>query len=227
MAQIFISHSRRDEQTKNFFYRTFSGTAVLPIWMEYEDAPTSSIDQAIERRIHGSNAVFILLSETVERIPFTRDWILWENGKITNKDIWVFESEDSLGRINVVLPRFHHYVRYRRTKSWRDYINSIVRSYDSSNLVSLAGTGAGFGAVVSEENRAAGAIIGGLVGAVVEAMGRPNAPTGIPVSCLKCSYSYAIHLTRGINEFRCARCHCRLELRSQEFLPVNRIKWAY
>jgi hypothetical protein len=51
--------------------------------MEYEDAPTSSIDQAIERRIHGSNAVFILLSETVERIPFTRDWILWENGKIT------------------------------------------------------------------------------------------------------------------------------------------------
>ncbi len=30
MAQIFISHSQRDEQAKNFFYRAFSGTAVLP-----------------------------------------------------------------------------------------------------------------------------------------------------------------------------------------------------
>lgn len=227
MSQVFISHSRRDEQTKNFFYRAFSGTAVLPIWMEYEKPPTSSIDEAIERKIQVSSAVFFLLSEAVERIPFTRDWVLWENGKITNKDIWVFEPEETLGRINMVLPHFHHYVRYQRTKPWRDYINSIVRSYDSSNLLGLAGTGAGLGAIVLEEDKAAGAILGGLVGAVVEAIGRPNAPTGVPVTCLKCSYSYAVHLTRGVNEFRCARCNCRLELRSQEFWSVNRIKWAY
>jgi hypothetical protein len=227
MGQIFISHSRRDEQTKSFFYSAFSGTAVLPIWMEYEDAPTSSIDEIIERKLQASSAVFFLLSETVERIPFTRDWVLWENGKITNKDIWVFESEESLGRINVVLPRFHHYVRYRRTKPCRDYINSIVRSYDSSNLLSLAGTGAGLGAILSEEDRAAGAIVGGLVGTVVEAIGRPKAPTGFPVTCLNCSYTYAVHLTRGVNQFRCVRCNCILELRSQEFLSVNRIKWAY
>jgi hypothetical protein len=227
MAQIFISHSQRDEPVKNFFYRAFSGTAVLPIWMEYEDAATSSIDEVIERKIQASSAVFFLLSETVERISFTRDWVLWENGKISNKDIWVFEPEESFGRINVVLPRFHHYVRYQRNKPWRDYINSIVRSYDSSNLLGLAGTGAGLGAIVSEEDRAAGAIVGGLVGAVMEAIGRSNAPTGIPVTCLKCSFSYAVHLTRGVNQFRCARCNCILELRSQEFLSVNRIKWAY
>ena len=61
MAQIFISHSQRDEQAKDFFYRAFSGTAVLPIWMEYEGAPTNSIDEEIERKIQASNAVFFLL----------------------------------------------------------------------------------------------------------------------------------------------------------------------
>ena len=66
MARIFISHSQRDEEAKNFFYRAFSGTAVLPIWMEYERTPISSIDEEIERKIQSSNAVFFLLSETVE-----------------------------------------------------------------------------------------------------------------------------------------------------------------
>jgi hypothetical protein len=32
------------------------------------------------------------------------------NGKVTNKDIWVFEPEYSLGKISVLLPRFQHYV---------------------------------------------------------------------------------------------------------------------
>lgn len=143
MAQIFISHSQRDEQAKNFFYRAFSGTAVLPIWMEYEGAPTKTIDEEVERKIQASNAVFFLLSDSVESIPFTRDWVLWENGKVTNKDIWLFEPEESLGQITVLLPRFRHYVRYQRTKPWRDYANSIVKACDDSSVLGWAGAGIG------------------------------------------------------------------------------------
>jgi hypothetical protein len=228
MAQIFISHSQRDEQAKNFFYRAFSGTAVFPIWMEYEGAPTSSIDEEIERKIQASSAVFFILSETVERIPFTRDWVLWENGKVPNKDIWLFEPEESLGNITVVVPRFRHYVRYQRTRPWRDYINSIVRSYDDSSALGWAGAGAGIGAMLSEGDRGGGAIFGGVLGAIVETVRRSKAPLGTPVTCLKCSYSYSVHVFDPAGQFRCARCNNRMELIAQQtgrFSPL-RLGWA-
>jgi hypothetical protein len=212
MAQIFISHSQRDEQAKNFFYRAFSGTAVRPIWMEYEGAPTKTIDEEIELKIQASNAVFFLLSETVENLLFTRDWMLWENGKVTNKDIWLFEPEESLGKVTVLLPRFRHLVRYRRDIGWRGRVNSVVRSYDDSSMLGWAGAGAGIGAMLSEEDRGGGAIFGGVVGAIVESVRRSKAPTGAPVTCLKCSYNYSVHLSGTARQFRCARCNNRMEL---------------
>ena len=224
MAQIFISHSQRDEQAKNFFYRAFSGTSVLPIWMEYEGAPTSSIDEEIERKIQTSNAVFFLLSERVEKLLFTRDWVLWENGKVTNKDIWLFEPEESFGRITVLLPRFRHYVLYERTIDWRDYVKSIVRSYDDLSVLGWAGAGAGLGAMLSTQDRGVGALVGGLVGSIAESIGRAKAPSGVPVTCLKCSYNYSIHLSDTRNQFRCARCNNRMELISPEanaFQPMS------
>lgn len=221
MAQIFISHSQRDEQAKNFFYRAFSGTSVLPIWMEYEGEPTSSIDQEIERKIQASGAVFFLLSESVEKILFTRDWILWENGKVTNKDIWLFEPEESLGEITVLLPRFRHYVRYQRTQPWRDYVNSIVKSYDDSSTLGWAGAGAGVGALLSAEDRGTGAFLGGVVGTIVETVRRSKAPSGTPVTCLKCSYSYSVHVFDPARQFRCARCNYRMELMPSD---ANRLR---
>ena len=86
---------------------------MIPIWQEYEDPlPNSPIDQQIEQKIMTSSALFVLLSDTIEMLPFTREWIVWESGKADQKDIWVFEPYESLQRINVVISRFHHYVRY-------------------------------------------------------------------------------------------------------------------
>lgn len=184
--------------------------------MEYEGAPTKTIDEEIERKIQASNAVFSLLSETVEKILFTRDWMLWENGKVTDKDIWLFEPEESLGRVTVLLPRFRHFVRYQRTKSCRDYVNSIVKSYDDSSALKWAGGGAGIGALLSTEERGSGAIVGGLVGAIAESIARSKAPSGTPVTCLKCAYNFSVHLSSATREFRCARCNNRMELISPQ-----------
>ena len=178
MSQIFNSHSQRDEGIKSFFYRAFSGTSVLPIWQEYEERPSRPVDEEIERKIQASSALFVLLSEKVEGLPHTRDWILWECGKATDKDIWVFEPYESLGRVTVAIPRFKHYVRYHKNQEWRGYINSIIRSYDNSSLLGWAGAGAGIGAAVSPDDRGGGALLGSIVGAIVESVVRPAAPTG-------------------------------------------------
>lgn len=146
--------------------------------------------------------------------------MLWENGKVTNKDIWLFEPEESLGRVTVLLPRFRHFVRYQRTRPWRDYVNAIVKAYDDSSVLGWAGAGAGIGALLSTEERGGGAIVGGLVGAIAESIGRSKAPLGIPVTCLKCSYSYSVHLSSTTRQFRCARCNNTMELISPQAQPV-------
>lgn len=212
MARIFNSHSQRDERIKDFFYRAFSGTSVIPHWQEYEDSPTGPMDVEIERKIQESSAVFILLSENVEKLPYTRDWVVWESGKATNKDVWVFEPYESLGMISVVLPRFNHYVRYERTKAHREYINSIIRSYDNSGLLGWATAGAGIGAALSAEERVGGAALGSLFGAIVESLRRPKAPAGVTVACLNCASTYGVHIPSNKGEFRCAKCNNMMRL---------------
>src|ERR1044072_553187 len=229
MAQIFNSHSQRDEDIKNHFYRAFSGTSVVPIWQEYEKPLSVPVDVVIERKIQSSSAVFVLLSENVEKLPYTRDWILWECGKVTDKEIWVFEPNESLGKISLVIPRFNHYVRYERDGISRDYINSIIKAYDDSSLFGWAAGGAGLGAALNPGDRGGGAIIGTFLGAIIESARRPKAPAGHPVTCLKCAYSYSIHLLSNRGPFRCAKCNNMMEIvaaTSTNYLPPNLPQWA-
>ncbi|HXM47860.1 MAG TPA: hypothetical protein VN956_08315 [Pyrinomonadaceae bacterium] len=115
MAQIFISHSQRDEGIKNLFLRAFRGAGVTDLYREYEQAPPVGVTaELIERDIEGSSAVFVLLSETVEALPSARDWILFECGiaAAKKKPVWVFEPYSSFGKITTTIPRFEHYVRF-------------------------------------------------------------------------------------------------------------------
>lgn len=230
MSQIFNSHSQRHEPIKSFFFRAFSGTRVTPVWQEYEEgSPRFFVDQQIEQNIKSSSALFVLLSETVETLPFTRDWILWECGKADQKDIWVFEPYNSFRRINVVIPRFHHYVRYLPNRSWRDYINSIVRSYDDSGLLAWASAGSGIGAALSSEERTTAAILGAVGGAVMESIRRPKSPSGKMVQCFKCCFSYTVHIPNDSGEFRCAKCNNMMILLKESLsahqLPAEPQQW--
>jgi len=201
----------------------------MPIWQEYEKEISGPVDVEIERKIQASSAVFVLLSENVEHLPFTRDWILWECGKVTDKDIWIFEPYESLGKITVVIPRFTHYVRYERNSTWRDYINSIIKAYDNSSLFGWAAGGAGLGAALNPEDRGGGAIIGTMIGAIIESVRRPKAPSGHPVICLKCSYSYSAHLPGNRGPFRCVKCNnlmAIVDVPKTNYLWPNSPQWA-
>lgn len=81
--------------------------------------------------------------------------------------------------------------------------------YDDSSLLGWTGAGAGIGAMLSAEDRGTGALLGGLAGVIVESIGRAPAPSGIAVTCLKCSYSYSVHLTDDMGQFS---CNNRMEL---------------
>jgi hypothetical protein len=206
MAQIFISHSQQDKDIIHFFLEAFAGTKVKPHLEELEkEPPTGVTAEKIEQDIQISNAVFVLLNENVENLKHTRDWVSWECGTAKNKDIWVFEPFESLGKIRVVIPRFNHYALFERNDEWRNYLRSIIESYDDSHVVPTLSASTATGALLNEKDRVVGAAAGfavGLVGLLLHSMSKPS--FGIDVRCWKCSSNYRVH---RYGNFRCAVCN--------------------
>lgn len=215
MAKIFISHSQRDESIKNLFLRAFRGTGVEDVYQEYEDAPPTGVTaEIIESNIDQSSAQFVLLSETVQALPHTRDWILWECGRAKDKPIWVFEPFHSFGRIAITIPRFNHYVRFVNNDFWRRYIHSIAASYNDSRALATLGTTAAGGAL----GGLGGAVLGFLGGAI---MFPPTVrPPGRTVQCPNCKREFEVHVGPGV-DFRCPGCKVRvLRFREQPAMAL-------
>jgi hypothetical protein len=120
---------RRGHQ--NLFLRAFRGSGVNNVYREYENAPPTGVTaELIQQDIELSSAVFVLLSETVESLPFTRDWILvlvW-SGSRKAKPVWVFEPHSSFGRITITIPCFDHYVGFNDNDAWRSIFAVAHRS---------------------------------------------------------------------------------------------------
>ena len=209
MAHIFASHSQRDESITDFFLKAFAGTKVKPTLQELEKEPPGGISAGeIERNIQTSNAVFVFLSENVESLRSTRDWVNWECGVAANKDIWVFEPFESLGKISVVVPRLTHYVRYVKNDDWREYFRSVIDSYDDSNILLALSASAATGAALNDKDRSEGALTGlamGVAGLVLHGLSKPS--FGMPVRCGKCQANYRVHIPNGRGIFRCPVCN--------------------
>lgn len=209
MAQIFVSHSQRDKDIIHFFLEAFAGTKVKPHLEELEKKTPSGVTaDKIARDIMASNAIFVLLSENVEHLKHTRDWINWECGTANNKNIWVFEPAEALGKVRVVVPRFNHYVLFQRTDEWREYLRAVIESYDDSHVIPVLSASAAGGAAIHKKDPGAGAMAGlvaGLAGLIVKDLTKPS--LGVDVRCPRCSSNYKIH---RYGHFRCAACNADL-----------------
>jgi hypothetical protein len=206
MAQIFVSHSQKDKDLRHFFLDAFAGTKVKPHFEELENQPPSGVTaDKIHADIQASNAVFVLLSENVETLKHTRDWVNWECGTAVNKPIWVFEPITSRGKISVVVPRFNHYALFDTGEEWRVYLRGLIESYDDSHVVPTLSAATGAGALLTNKDQGTGAVVGFAVGLGLLALRDFNRPSpGVAVRCWKCSSNYRIH---RYGEFRCAACN--------------------
>ncbi len=222
MAQIFVSHSAEDRHLVDFFSNAFAGTKVRAVFEEFEKILKGIITTSkVSTDIGSSNAVFVILSQNVQSIPHTRDWVVWETGVAKNKDIWVFEPYPYLqfGRISVVIPYLRHYVMFDINDAWLGYIQRIIESYDDSHILPtalLTGlTAAGIGVALAEKDKAGGAILGGIGGAIVGLAISDKSkerPMGLNVKCINCYSTYSIHLPQGLNKFRCPVCNSFLKI---------------
>jgi len=218
MAEIFVSHSSKDRLIVDFFSNAFAVTKVRAIFEEFEAIVESRRGAPeILADIARSNAIFVLLTRNVQRLPHTRDWVVWETGVgaapgvgsgVANKDIWVFEPSEETPYLSVVIPRLRHYVRFDRSDAWLGYIRNIITSYDDSHIlpaiVAGAAVGGGFGGP-------GGAVVGGGIGLLSAILLSQSRPTGVPIVCFHCRSSYSVHLP-GLT-LRCPVCNNHLQLR--------------
>jgi len=217
MAQIFISHSGKDKDLRDFFSNTFAGTKVKAIFEEFEKIFTSKVTSGqIKEDIKNSKAVFVILSQNVQNTPHTRDWVGWETGVAEgiakNKDIWVFEPYSQVGRISIVTPYLRHYVIFDTNDTWIGYIRRIVESYDDSHVLPTSLVTAVIGVFFSKKDKIGeGAFLGGLAGLAISDKSKER-PAGTEVRCAKCSSTYAIHTPEGMNKFRCPVCNSILKI---------------
>ena len=204
MAQIFFSHSKKDEQQNDFFRKVFSTTRVKGVIEEFEQIDKIINSEKIKQDISLSSAIFVSLGPNTDNILHTRDWILWESGAAANRDIWVFEPIQYLGKINVAIPHLSHYVIYDTTDPWMKYIRNIVNSYDDYPTLLLTLLGSALGALAG----------GNFEGMAIGAIGMPvlfltnrTRPNGKKIKCSNCSSIYEVHIPSGLNFYRCPICN--------------------
>ncbi|MDQ1591604.1 MAG: hypothetical protein QOG71_2231 [Pyrinomonadaceae bacterium] len=213
MAQIFISHSAKDDDLKNFFNKGFATSSVTAKYEEIEQLLKGTITtEAIKQDISVSNAIFVLLSPNVETLSHTRDWVGFEVGFAagvggSNKDIWVFENIRDVGSLEMVIPSFDHYVVYDTSDVALVYVKRIIESYNDMRVLRNMAAGSGGGAMLAQD-KVGGAVVGGIIGLIYSALstGRPE---GIEVTCPnpKCLLKYRIHLPQFMMQYRCAKCN--------------------
>jgi len=217
MAQIFVSHSKEDEKIVKFFGTIFGSTQVKAIYKEFEGFKDPEAWVDIQRDISRSNAIFILLSENVQSIRHTRDWVVWESALASpmRKDIWLFEPFEVVGSIDVIIPHVDHYFVYEQKNEYQTYIKKIVESYDDSQVLPATLIGAGIGAIcetlITKGKRPPilGTIVGGIGGTLLADPSKKR-PKGIPVKCSSCNALYNVHMR--LDKIRCPICNAVLGL---------------
>ena len=213
MARIFVSHSAKDKELVSLLSRAFAPTQVRAVFEEFEAILKGPASAArIANDIRQSNAVFVLLSNTVEQLKHTRDWVGWEGGAAaitaleTNKDVWVLEPVADLEKLSIIVPHFRHYVGFDPTQlKWQGYLMQIISSYDDSHFLKAISLGAATGGAIGE---GVGALWGAGAGLLLAAMTSNTRPAGLPIRCPQCASSYSVHLDQA--RMRCAVCNCQL-----------------
>lgn len=125
MAQIFVSHSKKNEDL-DFFHKGFSTSGVKGVFMEYEGIANPAWE-SIKNYVRKADSVFVLLSREVRDLEYTRNWVAFEVGLAcqANKNVWVFEKVYE--EIDFVVPYLTHYVLYDPSSSEHfQFIRNVI-----------------------------------------------------------------------------------------------------
>lgn len=207
MAQIFVSHSKRDHELVTSISSCLRSANIQPILEEFTPETTPPYAK-IYSDMRNSEAAFLLLSPNVTISPHTQNWICYEVGlaHAFNKPVYVFEQIDC--PINFPVPYVSDYVVYdpKNASDWTK-IESIAKNHDPSpmlanvifmGLLGLVAVGTG-----------AAAILAGALGAAMTE--KPYKGPFRQVHCYKCGIVFRFHST--LSTLNCPSCRTPLMIK--------------
>lgn len=190
--QIFISHSRKDSEGRNFFQRLFSQSNTSGFWYsERGFSPPHS--ERIINIMRNCSSLFVVMSPEMEN-SHTSAWISFEVGvaKAMGKNVWVFEDAQNIAK-DIVVPGANAYVQ-------RPQVLEHVDSYGFLKIIDQGGLIVPKRVIRPENGKI-----------VFDTSDNPLDPDKFYSRWATCGYencrhSYFRALLKGVKQYRCPAC---------------------
>ncbi len=218
MVQVFISHSKKDEDLIRITDLNFKSAGISPLFMEFTPESEPPFKK-IEKNIATSDAVFLFLTENLKSSDFTQNWVAFEVGLTRRSNKPLFVVEDINNRVHFPVPYLTDYILYEPTKieDWQNIqkiLQKMKQAIENNNLrMGLTAGGAVLGGLLSSKDRIGGALVGGftglVIGGILMALKEAASVDSIKTKCPKCGITFNLY-----SRFRSFTCpSCRMELR--------------
>ena len=210
MANIFISHSKRDKGLVITIEKTLKNIGHCPIIEEF--IPEDKIElipyEEIRKNVDMSDYVFLFLTDNIVKTEFTHNWVSFEVGVAANamKRLFVFE------RLGVPVPYPIPYLTDYMVFAEDDMDDILNIQLLSKKLkeTSKSFKGAGIGALIGIPFGPLGLIVGSGVGYLYGARSKRQIRK---VYCSKCRISFNYHSLK-YTKFSCPSCRNEITIQT-------------
>lgn len=107
-SQIFLSHSRHDEELLNAVADVFSKSGLKSYKAGFEQLG-SPPSKTLKKEIENSVAMIVILGENADQRHYTKTWMAWEIGIATEVGIPIWVMEDVNRSVDMVVPYLTDY----------------------------------------------------------------------------------------------------------------------
>lgn len=208
MANVFISHSRRDEELVAVISKALINIGHNPIVEEFipEEKKESVPYEEIMKNVGLSNYIFLLLTDNILATGYTRNWVTFEVGLAARDRKRVFVFERTGVPIPYPIPYLTDYTVFDADST--NDILSIQGLAKKLNELPKRFVGAGAGLLVGAPFGPLGLIIGGLGGLLLGASAEEQI---LKVQCHHCKVSFNYYSAQ-YNVFLCPACRSKIYL---------------
>ena len=208
MANIFISHSRRDEDLVTAIAKVLRNIGHTPIIEEFipEEEKEPVPYEEIRKNVNLSDYVFLFLTDNIVATEYTHNWVAFEVGLAASsgKRLFVFERDGI--PIPYPIPYLTDYMIFD-ADSTNDIldIQALAKKLDELPTTAI---GAGIGALLGLPFGPIGLILGGLGGAILGAGAEEQI---LKVQCPYCGVSFNYYSPQ-YTLFNCPACRREIKL---------------
>ena len=202
MANIFISHSRRDEDLVTAMAKVLRNIGHNPIIEEFipEEEKEPVPYEEIRKNVGISDFVFLFLTDNIVATEYTRNWVMFEVSLTASAQKRLFVFERAGVPIPYPIPYLTDYMIFN-ADSTNDLLDIQALSKKLAEIPKGV-IGAGMGVLLGLPFGPIGLILGGLAGGV---LGASAAEEILKVQCPYCGLSFNYY-SPHYYKFSCPSC---------------------